>query len=300
MAIKTQKLTKDYGEGHGLFDLDLEIRRGEILGFLGPNGAGKSTTMRLLLDLIKPTSGSATLLGLDSRADSLEIRRRVGFLPGDLALYPRLSGRAMLDYLAELRGGVDRRVRDALAERFDADLDRRIRELSTGNRQKLGLIQAFMHEPELLILDEPIAGLDPARPAELPRAASRGRRARDAPSFSPRTRSSEVERVADRVAILRRGRLVVVDSLESLRAGRRPAARDRVRWRPLPGSRARARCRASAKSALDGARLVVAFEGSADALVKAIAAYEVSVDPKPGRRPRGDLPSATTARARTT
>ncbi len=161
LAIQTQRLTKDYGKGHGLFDLDLDVRRGEILGFLGPNGAGKSTTMRLLLDLIKPTSGSAALLGLDSRADSLEIRRRVGFLPGDLALYPSLTGSAMLDYLAELRGGVNRRVRDGLAERFDADLGRRIRELSTGNRQKLGLIQAFMHEPELLILDEPIAGLDP-------------------------------------------------------------------------------------------------------------------------------------------
>ena len=161
MAIQTQRLSKDYGKGHGLFDLDLDVRRGEILGFLGPNGAGKSTTMRLLLDLIKPTAGSAALLGLDSRADSLEIRRRVGFLPGDFALYPKLTGAAMLDYLAELRGGIDRRVRDGLAERFDADLDRPIRELSTGNRQKLGLIQAFMHEPELLILDEPIAGLDP-------------------------------------------------------------------------------------------------------------------------------------------
>jgi ABC-2 type transport system ATP-binding protein len=107
-AIRMTRLTKDYGHGHGLFDLDLDVQRGEILGFLGPNGAGKSTTMRLLLDLIKPTSGSATMLGLDSQADSLEIRRRVGFLPGELALYPMLSGAAMLDYLAELRGGVDR------------------------------------------------------------------------------------------------------------------------------------------------------------------------------------------------
>jgi ABC-2 type transport system ATP-binding protein len=176
-AIRMTRLTKDYGQGHGLFDLDLDVQRGEILGFLGPNGAGKSTTMRLLLDLIKPTSGSATLLGLDSWADSLEIRRRVGFLPGELALYPMLSGAAMLDYLAELRGGVDRGVRDALAERFDADLGRRIRELSTGNRQKLGLIQAFMHEPELLILDEPIAGARSAGSAELSRAPQGGRRA---------------------------------------------------------------------------------------------------------------------------
>jgi len=212
-AIQTTGLTKDYGEGRGLFDLDLDVRRGEILGFLGPNGAGKSTTMRLLLDLIKPTSGSAMLLGLDSRASSLEVRRRVGFLPGDLVLYPTLTGSAMLDYLGELRGGVDRRVRDELVERFDAELDRPLRELSTGNRQKLGLIQAFMHEPELLILDEPIAGLDPlvqqSFHALLEDVAAQGRTV-----FLSSHTLSEVERVANRVAILRRGRLVVVDSRE--------------------------------------------------------------------------------------
>ncbi len=161
LAIATHGLSKDFGSGRGLFDLDLEVQRGEVFGFLGPNGAGKSTTMRLLLDLIRPTAGSASLLGLDAHADSLEIRRRVGYLAGDFGLYPKLTGAVVLDYLAELRGGVDRGRRDALAERFGADLDRPIRELSTGNRQKLGLIQAFMHDPELLILDEPIAGLDP-------------------------------------------------------------------------------------------------------------------------------------------
>jgi ABC-2 type transport system ATP-binding protein len=272
-AIRTSRLSKDYGRGHGVFDLDLEVRRGEILGFLGPNGAGKSTTMRLLLDLIRPTAGSATLLGLDSRAQSLEIRRRVGFLPGDFELYPKLSGTAMLDYLAELRGGVDRRVRDELAERFDAQLDRPIRELSTGNRQKLGLIQAFMHEPELLILDEPIAGLDPlvqrSFHALLGDVASQGRTV-----FLSSHTLSEVERVADRVAILRRGRLAVVDSLENLRAiavqrleiefaGDGPRAEE---LRALPGVR---------EATVHGSHLTVAFEGSADALVKAVATHEV-------------------------
>src|ERR1700759_180089 len=146
-VIATSGLTKDYGSGRGLFGMDLEVRQGEVFGFLGPNGAGKSTTMRLLLDLRRPTSGSARVLGLDTRPDSFEMRRRVGFLPGDLAMYPKLTGRAVLDYLAQLRGGVDRRVRDSLAERFHAELDRPIHQLSTGNRQKLGLIQAFMHEP---------------------------------------------------------------------------------------------------------------------------------------------------------
>ena len=273
MAIQTRRLTKDYGKGHGLFELDLEVRRGEILGFLGPNGAGKSTTMRLLLDLIKPTSGSATLLGLESRTDSLEIRRRVGFLPGDLALYASLSGSAMLRYLADLRGGVDERVRNALAERFDADLNRRIRELSTGNRQKLGLIQAFMHEPELLILDEPIAGLDPlvqrSFHALLREVATEGRTV----LLSSHT-LSEVERVADRVAILRKGRLMVVDSLEGLRA----VAIQRLEIEFIGAVPRPEELRAVAgvrEINLEGAHLVVAFEGTADALVKALASYEV-------------------------
>ncbi len=273
LAIRTSGLTKDFGGGNGLFGLDLGVRHGEVLGFLGPNGAGKSTTMRLLLDQIRPTSGSAAVLGLDTRRDSLEIRRRVGFLPGDLALHPRLTGAAMLDFLGELRGGVDRRVRDALAERFGAQLDRPVRELSTGNRQKLGLIQAFMHEPELLILDEPIAGLDPLVQQSfhglLGEVVAEGRTV-----FLSSHTLSEVERVADRVAILRRGRLVAVDSLESLRAvavqrleivfaGAAPAEQE---LRALPGVR---------EVHVDGPHLLIAFEGSADPVVKAIAAHEV-------------------------
>ena len=272
-AITTRGLTKDFGEGHGVFDLDLEIERGEIFGFLGPNGAGKSTTMRLLLDLIAPTAGSASLLGLDSRSEGLEIRRRVGYLAGDFALYPRLTGAAVLDYLGDLRGGVDRRVRDSLAERFGADLRRPVRELSTGSRQKLGLIQALMHEPELLILDEPIAGLDPlvqqSFHALLGEIAAAGRTV-----FLSSHTLSEVERVAQRVAILREGRLVVVDSLENLRAiavqrlevefaGSAPSPDE---LRALPGVRDVTHA---------GLHLVVAFEGSADPVVKALARHEV-------------------------
>jgi ABC-2 type transport system ATP-binding protein len=272
-AIRTSGLTKDYGSGHGVFDLDLEVRRGEILGFLGPNGAGKSTTMRLLLDLIRPTSGSATLLGLDSRAASLDLRRRVGFLPGDFALYPKLSGATVLDYLAELRGGVDRRVRDTLAERFGAQLDRPVRELSTGNRQKLGLIQAFMHEPELLILDEPIAGLDPlvqqSFHALLAEVRAEGRTV-----FLSSHTLSEVERVADRVAILREGRLIVVDSLENLRAV--AVRRLEIEFgASAPGAEALRALAGVREVAVEGSHVIVAFEGSADPLIKAIAAHEV-------------------------
>ncbi len=271
-SIATHGLSKDYGAGRGLFGLDLEVRSGEVFGFLGPNGAGKSTTMRLLLDLIKPTSGSAEVLGLDTRTDSLAIRRRVGFLPGDLALYPKLTGRVVLDNLAELRGGVDPRIRDALAERFDADLDRPVRELSTGNRQKLGLIQAFMHEPELLILDEPIAGLDPlvqdSFHALLREVSAEGRTV-----FLSSHTLSEVERVTHRLAILRQGRLAVVDTLENLRefAVQRlefefaePVSADG--FRALPGVTEVTENKRS---------LTVAFEGSADAVIKAAAAHDV-------------------------
>ena len=271
-VIVASRLSKDFGSGRGLFELDLEVGRGEVFGFLGPNGAGKSTTIRLLLDLIKPTSGSVQVLGLDPRTESLEIRRRVGFLPGDLALYPKLTGRAVLDYLAELRGGVDRRVRDSLVERFDADLDRPVRHLSTGNRQKLGLIQAFMHEPELLILDEPIAGLDPlvqqSFHALLAEVTARGRTV-----FLSSHTLSEVERVTDRLAILRQGRLVVVDSLENLRkvAVQRLEIEfgepvDGAKFSVLPGV---------TDVQTSGVTLTISFEGSADAVVKAAAAHEV-------------------------
>ena len=271
-VIATSGLSKNYGAGRGLFGLDLEVEQGEVFGFLGPNGAGKSTTMRLLLDLIKPTSGSARVLGLDTVGQSLEIRRRVGFLPGDLALYPKLTGRAMLDYLAQLRGGVDPRTRDALVERFGADIDRPVRQLSTGNRQKLGLVQAFMHEPELLILDEPIAGLDPLVQQSfhslLGEVSAQGRTV-----FLSSHTLSEVERVTQRLAILRQGRLVVVDSLENLRevAVQRLEIEfaepvDAAAFRALPGV---------TEANAEGRTVTVGFEGSADAVVKAAAAHEV-------------------------
>jgi len=271
-VIVTAGLSKDYGSGRGLFGLDLEIAQGEVFGFLGPNGSGKSTTMRLLLDLIRPSSGSARVLGLDTRRDSLEIRRRVGFLPGDLALYPKLTGRVVLDYFAKLRGGIHANEREALVDRFEAELDRPVHQLSTGNRQKLGLIQAFMHRPELLILDEPIAGLDPlvqqSFHALLGEVSSEGRTV-----FLSSHTLSEVERVTHRVAILRRGRLVVVDSLENLRnvAVQRLEIEfgepvDGDEFRTLPGVK---------DVQVVGNTVTVGFEGSADAVVRAAAAHEV-------------------------
>jgi ABC-2 type transport system ATP-binding protein len=279
-VIATRGLSKDYGSGRGLFGLDLEVRQGEVFGFLGPNGAGKSTTLRLLLDLIKPTAGSAQVLGLDSIRDSVEVRRRVGFLPGDLALYPKLTGGVVLEYFAQLRGGVDGHVRDALVERFDAVLDRPIRQLSTGNRQKLGLVQAFMHEPELLILDEPISGLDPLVQQSFHSLLGEVRAQGRTVLLSSHT-LSEVERVTDRLAILRDGQLVVVDSVENLRrvAIQRleiefAAAIDTTEFRALPGV---------VDVAAAGTTVTVSFQGSADAVVKAAASHEVRA-----LRPRED------------
>ena len=216
-AIETVGLSKTYGGTvSALVDLDLRVERGEVFGFLGPNGAGKSTTIRLLLDLIHPTAGRATIFGLDSHDDGPEARRHLGYLPGDLRLPDRATASEALDSLARLRGGVDAGFRDELCERLGVVLDRPIRQLSRGNRQKVGLVQAFMHRPELVVLDEPTSGLDPLLQAEV-RALLRETAADGRSVFLSSPSLDEVQHVADRVGIIRSGRLVDVDAVESLR-----------------------------------------------------------------------------------
>ena len=185
-AILTEGLVKRYGRNRGLAGLDLEVQPGEVYGFLGPNGAGKTTTIRLLLDLIRPTEGRATVLGRDPRRDGVALRRRVGYLAGEFVIDGRQTGRELLSFLANLRGGVPRARVDELAARLDLDLDRRIKALSRGNRQKLGVVQAFMHEPELLVLDEPTSGLDPFLQQEFVAMCAR-RPAPAGPCSCPRT-----------------------------------------------------------------------------------------------------------------
>jgi ABC-2 type transport system ATP-binding protein len=215
-AIETAALSKTYGNSvRALAGLDLRIELGEVFGFLGPNGAGKSTTIRLLLDLIRPTAGSASLLGHDAQRDAVEARRRIGYLPGDLRLYDRLTGREQLDSLARLRGGATP-LRDELCERFGAVVDRPIRELSKGNRQKLGLVQAFMHRPQLLILDEPTSGLDPLLQEEF-RVLLRETAADGRTVFLSSHSLDEVQHSADRVGIIRSGELIGVDRVAELR-----------------------------------------------------------------------------------
>src|SRR5579864_4506986 len=214
-AIRTSRLTKDYGAGRGLFDLDLEVPAQQVFGFLGPNGAGKTTTIRCLMGMIRPTSGAAFIFGIDCLRDSVEVKRKVGYLPGDIPQFGGMRGREVIAYLGGMRGGADpRRVR-ALADRFDLDLSRRFREYSSGNKQKLGIVVAFMHDPELLILDEPTSGLDPLNQQEF---YSLLRETRDAGTtvFLSSHILSEVDQVCDRVGILREGKLVRVFGLDDL------------------------------------------------------------------------------------
>jgi ABC-2 type transport system ATP-binding protein len=215
-VIQTEKLSKSYGSHRGIADVDLAVNQGEVFGFLGPNGAGKTTTIRLLLDLIRPTSGSATVFGLDSTADAVAIHRRIGYLPGEFALYDRLTGGQTLEYFASLRGGVDPAYQSSLIERFDLDPSRRFKEYSKGNKQKVGLVAALQHKPELLLLDEPTSGLDPLVQqtffAVLREAVGEGRTV-----FLSSHILSEAEKACDRVAIIRDGRLVRVDRVDALR-----------------------------------------------------------------------------------
>jgi ABC-2 type transport system ATP-binding protein len=215
-VIETERLTKSYGKQRGIIEVDLAVGQGEVFGFLGPNGAGKTTTIRTLLDLIRPTSGKASVFGIESSADPVAIHRRIGYIPGEFALYDRLTGGQTIEYFGNLRGGVDRAYRDSLIERFDVDPSRKFKEYSKGNKQKIGLVIALQHRPELLVLDEPTSGLDPLVQQSF-YALVREAQAEGRTVFLSSHILSEVERTCDRVAIIRDGRLVKVDSVEGLR-----------------------------------------------------------------------------------
>lgn len=271
-AIRTTGLTKAFGDLVAVDDVDLRVRRGEVFGFLGPNGAGKSTMIRLLLDQLRATAGSAEVLGHDTRRGSLAIRRRVGYLPGDLALYPKLTGRQTIEYFAGLRGGVDMTYVEQIADRLETDLSRKVGEYSTGNRQKVGLIQAFMHEPDLLILDEPNAGLDPLVQQTFHEMLREVRDAGRTVFLSSHT-LSEVERVADRVGIIRRGRLVVVERIDELK---RKAIRrlDFEFAHPVPADLF-AGVERVRDVEVDGVHARISYEGSVNPVLRAAMAHEV-------------------------
>ena len=220
-VIEIRGLTKTYGAGKkatlALSQLDLTVNRGEIFGYLGPNGAGKTTTIRLLLDLIRPSAGSAKIFGLDIRADSVEIHRRIGFLPGELNLWEGRTGEQIINYVASVRGDTRGIVKhaDELAERLDLDTSKRVRDLSSGNKRKLGLVIAMMHSPELLILDEPTGGLDPLVQQTFHEMMDEYR-AKGKTVFLSSHVLSEVQAICDRVGILRDGELKAVESVEKI------------------------------------------------------------------------------------
>ena len=214
--IQTDQLTKSYGPHRGIIDVDLTVEQGEVFGFLGPNGAGKTTTIRVLLDLIRPTGGRATIFGIETSVDPVAIHRRIGYLPGEFALYDRLTGGQTLTYFANLRGGVDPAYQASLIEKLDLDPSRKFKEYSKGNKQKVGLVIALQHRPELLILDEPTSGLDPLVQQTF-FGLLRELVATGSTVFLSSHILSEAEKTCDRVAIIREGRLVMVDRVDALR-----------------------------------------------------------------------------------
>lgn len=215
-VVETRALTKLYGRHVAVQDIDLQVHRGSVFGLIGPNGAGKTTVLRMLVDIIRPTSGELTVLGDSPRRAGAGIRRRIGYLPGDVTLTDRLSGRTLLHHIAQLSGTVAERKIDQLAERLELDMTRPVRELSKGNKQKLGLIQAFMHEPELLILDEPTSGLDPLMQREFLTMVREASRAGQTVVLSSHI-LSEIQHAADDVAVLAQGTVVAHGDVASLR-----------------------------------------------------------------------------------
>ncbi|WP_280259442.1 ABC transporter ATP-binding protein [Nocardia abscessus] len=272
-VIELQGLTKTYGSRRGLVELSLEVRRGEVFGFLGPNGAGKSTTIRLLLDLIRPTAGSARVLGLDPRRDAVRLHAEIGYLAGDFVVPGRQRVGAMLRFLAALRGGVTPQRIGELCDRLGLDQDAQVSSLSKGNRQKLGLVQAFMHSPQLLILDEPTSGLDPLGQQifleMVAEASGNGQTV-----FMSSHIMSEVEAVADRVGIIREGRLVALNTVSGLRA---TAVRDvEVTFAEPVAVAEFAALPAVRDVRVDGTVLRCQVTGSPDALLRAIVSHRVT------------------------
>ena len=271
-VIRTENLSKFYGKQRGVIALNLEVQRGEVFGFLGPNGAGKTTTIRVLLDFIRPTAGSAIVLGLDSRRFSRERCHRIGYLPGELSLYENMTGGECLQHFAHLRGGVDWRFVERLTTRLAFDPSHPIRTLSQGNKRKVGLIQAFMHKPELLILDEPTNGLDPLVQLEFYRLIGEVK-AEGRTVFVSSHNLPEVERVCDRVGIIRGGRLVAVENVATLKS--RALRRLEIHFgAPVPREEF-ANVAGVRDLRVEGSVLHCTVAGTMDALIKRAAQFEV-------------------------
>ena len=272
--IEIEKLTKSYGSKRGIVDVTLDVTEGEVFGFLGPNGAGKTTTIRILMALLRADSGTARIAGLDSWEKSVEIKRIIGYMPGEPSLDNNLTGGQILEYFANLRGGVERAYLKSLLERFDLDTSRKFRQYSTGNKRKVVLIQAFMHKPRVLILDEPTSGLDPLNQQQFDELVAEARGEGRTVFLSSHV-LSEVEKTCTRVGIIREGRLVRVGGVAELKDIKhyeitihfaQPVATDA--FAGLEG--------VSRVDRLDdGSAIRIAIQGEADSVIKAAAKFPV-------------------------
>jgi ABC-2 type transport system ATP-binding protein len=268
--VQAWELTKSYGRHRGIIAVSFDLAEGEVFGFLGPNGAGKTTTLRTLMGLLRPTAGSAMIAGLDCWSQATQVKRLVGYLPGELSFDPALTGAQILAYLGHLRGGVDQTFVAGLAERLELDLGRRFRHYSHGNKQKVGLVQAFMHRPRLLVLDEPTQGLDPLNQQEFYRMVrevqAEGRTVLLSSHILP-----EIERTCSRVAIIREGQLVEVNQVSNLTHLRQQDVAVRFAttaspdwFRTLPNVR-------DATAADGGRQIQLHVQGDLDGVIKAAA-----------------------------
>ncbi|MEU4340641.1 ATP-binding cassette domain-containing protein [Nocardia sp. NPDC023852] len=271
-AIRTEGLTKHYGRHIALTDLNLEVARGEVFGFLGPNGAGKSTTIRILLDLIRPTAGRVEVLGVDPRKGGADLRRRIGYLPGELQIEGRNTARDLLTFLSDQRGTVAARRIAELADLLDLDLSKKVGAMSKGNKQKVGIIAAFMHRPDLLILDEPTSGLDPLLQQRfldlVTEAKDNGQTV-----FMSSHILTEVQQTADRAVIMRAGKLLGTENVEDLRR-RSPRSVELVFGEDIFADDF-TRLPAVHDLSIEGKTLRCTTEGDVDALFKTAAKYEL-------------------------
>src|SRR5712671_4603369 len=272
--IEVDKLTKSYGGKRGIVDVSFQVAEGEVFGFLGPNGAGKTTTIRILMALLHADGGTARIAGLDAWDKSVEIKRLIGYVPGEPALDPNLTGGQILEYFAHLRGGVDRTYLKQLIQRLDLDPSRKFRQYSTGNKRKVVLIQAFMHRPRVLILDEPTSGLDPLNQQEFDRMVKEGRDEGRTVFLSSHI-LSEVEKTCSTVGIIRDGRLVRIGDVAEVKAIKRyevtitfANAVPTETFKPLDGV-------IEVEALHNGHGVHLAMQGSADAVVKAAARFPV-------------------------
>jgi ABC-2 type transport system ATP-binding protein len=272
--IETNQLTKSYGSKRGIVDVSFQVEEGEVFGFLGPNGAGKTTTIRLLMALLRPDSGTAHIAGLDCWKQSVEIKRLVGYLPGEPALDPNLTGGQILEYFGHLRGGVDQAYLKQLIQRLDLDPSRKFRQYSSGNKRKVVLIQAFMHRPRLLILDEPTNGLDPLNQQEFGRMIKEVRDEGRTVFLSSHI-LSEVEQTCTRVAIIREGRLVRVGGVAELKDIKRHEVTITFANTTPPEVFKTLEGVEQVETLADGHTLRLAVSGGLDAVVKAAALHPV-------------------------